>query len=227
MPDPNPMQIPTYHVWEIEKKAAEFHAKHAKLCGNPVRIPVNIELIVEKGGDFANLLPVNNLKQEHDTYGCLVRDAGSGKMIVAVDEYMAENNETTYRFTLAEEVAHFILHGEIFREATSIQSWTALCSAITPRLYWQMDRNAKYLAGALLMPQEPLNRHVREAYQKHFCQSEIMNEKHLRALIAKRLAPLYNVSDEHAMFYRLSNQAISEMKLIVAEHKFFLEPESD
>ena len=88
-----------------------------------------------------------------------------------------------------------------------------------------MERNAKYLAGALLMPKEPLNRHVREAYEEFFAQSEVLNGKHLRALLARKLAPLYNVSAEHVMLYRLDDQAIFEMKRIAAEHRYFLEPD--
>ena len=91
------MQIPTYHVWEIEQKAVEFHAA---CCSTPILVPVNIELIIEKRLGF-DILPVDNLKREHDIYGCLIRDLTTNTMIVAVDEYdeyMVENNETTVSF---------------------------------------------------------------------------------------------------------------------------------
>ncbi len=215
------MHIPTYHVWKMEQKAVEFHAAY---CSAPILVPVDIELIIEKRLGF-DILPIDNLKREHDTYGCLVKDGKTHAMIGVVDEYMMANNETTYRFTLAEEVAHHILHKEVFQQAGSLHEWAALCRSVPARSYWQMDRNAKYLAGALLMPEAPLNHHVRDVYEESFAEAEVLNGKALRALLARRLAPLYNVSDEHAMFYRLDNQAVFEMKNILIEHRFFLEPE--
>lgn len=218
------MHVPTYPAWEIEKKASEFHATY---CGNPIRIPVNIELIIEKQLGSGGILPIRNLRRDYETYGCLVYDQRDARMMIVVDEYMADNNVTTYRFTLAEEVAHHLLHNKIFKHATSVSKWSSTWSTMSPTLHWQLDRNAKYLAGALLIPKDSLNSRVREVYDQYFADLEVLNEKHLRALIAQKLAPEYEVSADGTMFCRLKEHAITEMKHVFAEHRFFLEPEQD
>ncbi|MFY9925874.1 MAG: ImmA/IrrE family metallo-endopeptidase [Opitutaceae bacterium] len=57
------------------------------------------------------------------------------------------------RFTLAEELSHNVIHRSMF-EGMSIEEIKAFQNSLTDEQYERIEQDAKYLAGALLMPEE-------------------------------------------------------------------------
>lgn len=67
-----------------------------------------------------------------------------------------------YRFTLAEEVAHFILHQDIYKDCKTLDERIEKESLLTRQENWYLETNAKALASAILMPKNLIESHVDE-----------------------------------------------------------------
>ncbi len=89
---------------QIEQHAIDFLQAHDP----DGTLPVPIELIVERMG--IDIVPVPGLKRGYDLEGFTSCD----RQAIYVDEQEPFNYETRYRFTLAHEVGHVILHDYLF-----------------------------------------------------------------------------------------------------------------
>ena len=99
-------KIPIYSYDDLRKKADDFLRTH-----NPSSIiPVPIEEIVEF--DFIIIIvPVLALQRDFDVEGFTSSDLKN----IYVDEYVYTNYLNRYRFTLAHEIGHIILHRNLYR----------------------------------------------------------------------------------------------------------------
>jgi hypothetical protein len=117
-----------------------------------IRIPVAIELLVEYHLDI-EIKPVPGLKEEYGIDGYFDRRR------IAVDETAWEGNTNRYRFTLAHELGHRVLHPELLDRATyrSVEGFlrfrNSLPEADLRRYEWQ----ANWFAGNILLPAAPLS----------------------------------------------------------------------
>lgn len=102
------MQVKFLSKERIEEIAEQFLAKY-----NPDNIfPLDIEGIVEFKLPLDDIVPVENLKRETDHDAYLSKDLKT----IFVDQYIYHNVEARYRFTLAHEVGHLVLHRRIFEK---------------------------------------------------------------------------------------------------------------
>jgi len=87
---------------ELRRRAEAFLERH-----NPNEtIPVPIEAIVEF--DFGiDIVPTPGLQNAFEIVGYIAKDLQS----IYIDSYVFEHREKRYRFSLAHELAHRILHG--------------------------------------------------------------------------------------------------------------------
>jgi Zn-dependent peptidase ImmA (M78 family) len=65
-----------------------------------------------------------------------------------------EYNERRYRFTLGEELGHFILHKELFQSVSSIDDYLAVYKSIPDDDFNRFEMDAKALAGMILAPEQ-------------------------------------------------------------------------
>src|SRR3990170_5433471 len=99
--------IPVYSYEDLRKKADEFLLKYHPSAN----IPVPIEEIVEF--DFRiNIVPVLGLQREFEVEGFTSGDLKN----IYVDEYVYTDRITRFRFTLAHEMGHIVLHTVICTE---------------------------------------------------------------------------------------------------------------
>lgn len=135
---------------ELRRRAGEFLQEH-----NPAgTIPVPIELIVEKHFKM-DIVPMPGLEAGFDTVAFLTKDLRD----IRVDEYVYFNRLSRYRFSLAHELAHRILHADLWRdfEFHDITSWkAAITQSIPEREYSYVEFHANYFAGLVLVPPENL-----------------------------------------------------------------------
>jgi len=136
---------------QFEKSLTELQRIGHKIqrLFNPERpFEVDIELMLEREGICIDAVP---LKAEKGIEAWISLSA----RILYVDISLADTDwqERRYRFTLAEEYAHKILHQGIFAGATTPEEWIARWNKIPEELYLRLDRQAKELAGILLMPE--------------------------------------------------------------------------
>lgn len=136
----------------LRDEAEAFLAKH-----HPDRtIPVPIDTIVER--DFGmDIVPVPGLQDHFDTVAFLTRDLTE----IRVDDYVFRSRENRYRFSIAHELAHRLLHADLFQQLSfdDIKSWKDIVTNKIPEdQYGYLEFHANAFAGLVLMPQSELER---------------------------------------------------------------------
>ncbi len=144
----------------LREKAAEFLDKSNPKC----EIPVPIEKIVEF--DFRlDIVPVPGLQDSFDVVAYLTQD----RQEIRVDKYVFESRENRYRFSLAHELGHFILHPDLFEhlEFHDITSWKdAITNGISEKEYSFVEYHANCFAGLVLVPPAELEGVLFQCRQK-------------------------------------------------------------
>lgn len=126
-------------------------------------IPVPIEQIVEFGFGL-NIIPVPGLQTVHEVDAFTSRDLRTIIVDLAVFESRSPNR---YRFSLAHELAHVVLHADVYAQIhfSSIAEWKRVILALPePDREW-LEWQAYNFAGLLLVPRESLTSTLAEAVQ--------------------------------------------------------------
>jgi len=188
-------ELPTYDVATLERKAAEFLRSR---FGQDVPIPVDVDLLLEQTtGVDLDVWPA--LRDNHGLEGMICRDATSGELVVYVDEWLADNRPTRYRMTVAEELGHVLLHRAVIEKIDSPATFHELQKH--PR-WFEMDRNAKRFAAAVLMPGEQIAREAGQVYSKLVRAAGFGDVAAVKKYLAAQLAKQFEVSPQ-AMTIRL------------------------
>jgi IrrE N-terminal-like domain len=125
-------------------------------------IPVPIEEIIELTLGL-EIRPIRGLRQRFSIDGFLTTDL---ETIVVDEELMTRDSyRSRYRFTLAHEVGHLVLHAEqvqaVIRDTP--EEWKAAVRSIPPGDYSSMEFQAYEFAGRVLVPLQPLETLYQEA----------------------------------------------------------------
>ncbi len=131
---------------ELRRRASEFLHQYNR-AGT---VPVPIELIIEQQFEM-DIVPTPGLEAHFDTVAFLTRDTRE----IRVDEYVYLNRINRYRFSLAHELAHRILHADLWQEFEfdDIASWKAAVSRSIPeKEYSFVEFHANFFAGLVLVP---------------------------------------------------------------------------
>ncbi|MGD0267317.1 MAG: ImmA/IrrE family metallo-endopeptidase [Candidatus Methylomirabilota bacterium] len=136
-------RVPNYTVAELERRA---EALVRARCGWPPDLPVDIEFLVDQEpGILLDILP--GLRETCGVAGLVRYEPEADRMRVIIDAEVADHPSASfYRFTVAEEFAHILLHRDIMTQARTAEDLEALH---TWSGYGTVDRNAKRLAAAL------------------------------------------------------------------------------
>lgn len=101
---------------KLRQRADKFLADHHPKG----TIPVPIEFIIES--DFAmDIVPVPGLQSGFDVVAFITNDMSE----IRVDEHVYMNRLNRYRFSLAHELAHRVLHADLWSEVEfhDVESW--------------------------------------------------------------------------------------------------------
>ncbi len=194
-------KAPYYGRRRLRDEAEAFLAER-----HPSRsIPVPIEMMVEAMG--IDIVPVP-LQAAYDVDAYTTGDLQE----IHVDQYVYEHRPNRYRFSLAHEVGHIRLHGELFRsmDFKSGQEWKAFIESIPDKDYGYLEYHANEFAGQVLMPTPELLREVetcKGTILKHIPEAPHDPDAY-RAFIAECLAHRFEVSPETARI-RMDNEKIS------------------
>lgn len=113
-------------------------------------LPVPVELIVERQG--IDIIPIPDLRTNYDIEGFTKGDLRT----ICVDQRIWESSENRYRFTLAHEMGHIVLHRNIFHQYQSgIQStseWIEFVQRMSDNDYLKLEYQAYCFAGLILVP---------------------------------------------------------------------------
>ena len=137
--------VPYLTYENVRKYTKTFLEKHHP----SLQIPIPIEWIIE----FAlglHIHPIPNLYRIFRQNGFL----GLGRKVIYVDEYQYDNFMEKYRFTLAHEVGHFVMHEAVY-EGLSFESQQQYIEWLISRprnsLHW-FEEQANWFAGQVLVP---------------------------------------------------------------------------
>jgi len=134
---------------DLEGAAAGFLRRH-----HPnLDLPIPIEEIVEFDLGL-NVIPLPNLHRDFQIESWLSHDTQA----IFIDLRQCEEMETRYRFSLAHEVGHLLLHADLYRGSrlASFADWIAFQEGLDPILRDSLEWQARSLAGRILVPAEPL-----------------------------------------------------------------------
>lgn len=183
-------KIPQYTAAELERRA---EALLRERCGWPPQIPVDIELLVDREpGVLLDILP--GLQSVCGVAGLVRYEQKTDRMRLIIDADVADHPSASfYRFTVAEEFAHVILHREIMAQ---VQTGADLGELHAWEGYREIDWNAKRLAAALLMPSISVAQEAGRLYPSLVKEFGFANQGQLLATLAERLARLHSVSPQ-------------------------------
>lgn len=164
-------------------------------------LPVPIEEIVEFNLGI-NIVPFPNLQTNFDVEGFLSIDLTN----IYVDEFIYNNRPTRFRFTLAHEVGHFILHRRFIKKFafSSIDVWKDFYRKADDKKYSWLEWQAYAFAGLLLVPRKILLGHFPYQLKKLKDEIELSKSKgipretykeHVIDSISTKLTRIYNVSN--------------------------------
>jgi Zn-dependent peptidase ImmA (M78 family) len=185
---------PTYTVSELERIARAFLAER---LGQSIPIPVDIDLLVEKIDgvelDYWPGLRARGLD------GMVLRDPSTRQVMIVIDEPLADRQPTRYRMTVGEELAHLLLHRQLIDQVCNADDFRQLQNHYR---WHQMERNAKRLAAAMLMPADAVLLFARETYPQLVRVAGFGNAEPVKKYLASQLAKRFEVSVQ-AMTIRL------------------------
>ena len=163
-------------------------------------IPVNIEYIIESNYRM-DIIPIPSLQTAYDIEGCSAYDFTA----IFVDQHVYERIYNRYRFTLAHELGHKILHQEYYNKLnfSRISDWAEIVEQMDESDRSKMEYQAYMFAGMILVPKEILrvefNKQL-QLIQSHIDQAQlngISREDYLPIMtdvIANGLSPKFEVS---------------------------------
>ncbi len=151
-----PPDIKFFTHSQLELAASLFLDQYNKPAGS---IPIEIDLIIEKELDI-RIMPFTGLLEFHGLEAYLALGCRS----IYVDNNLMDLDrlERRYRFTLAEEASHLILHRDLFKDVKTVDEYLAASEELSIEARKRLQRDARRLAGAILMPSDSFERKARE-----------------------------------------------------------------
>lgn len=144
------LRIPVLSYEKIRAIAKNFLLEH-----NPDgSIPVPIEKFVEFDLGI-NVIPIPGLLRVHDMDAFISNDLKSLMVDLGILESRSPNR---YRFSLAHELAHAVLHREVFAQLqfADVNEWKHVIMSLPEKDRGWLEWQAYSLAGLVLVPHEPL-----------------------------------------------------------------------
>lgn len=169
---------------DVRRQADAF----LKLHHPTLVLPIPIEEIADVGMGI-NIYPHPNLDNRFGIVGWTERDLGT----IHVDEYVYRHaSEVRFRFTVAHEIGHIVLHPNLLKDAefASPQEWKDYVNSFSEQEYRSLEYQANLFAGMVLVPKPLLAQHLDEC----------------RAQLAKGL-PHLPLESEEAMAYLVPSVA--------------------
>jgi len=140
------VKVRDYRLYELERIAAEA-LRGAEHCTRGRRVDIE-RLILEKFE--ISIQTFVDLRRRWDSYAFI--DTTGAVIVIDADLMNESRLEKKYRFTLAEELAHYLIHRNLFANCKTVEDRFKIEDMLDERTRALMESNAKALASAILMP---------------------------------------------------------------------------
>lgn len=176
-------QIPRIGRLEIEGKVDEVLGE----CWNG-SYPMDVEAICDYLG--IAIVPVMELWTKYGVDAFIAADFRT----IYADESEFRHCSSRYRFSIAHEIGHFVLHREYF--SSRVESLNEWIGASLSNSCNYVEYQANFFAGCLLAPEDELVRVLNSEYDGSFARNYYMvgGEKYTRALTVVR--QVFHVSEQ-------------------------------
>ena len=184
-----PPSVPHLSYDQLRRHADAFLTKYHPT----LQIPVPIEPIIEFQMHL-DIVPLPGLEEAFEIVGFTASSLDE----ISVDQHVYEHRPGRYRFTLAHEVGHVVLHAELFKEHRfrGADEWKRFVRAFPDldlsRLEWQ----AHSFAGLVLVPSEALRRELKSAAKRVKASSIAKETDFTKSLIVDMMATRFQVSGD-------------------------------
>ncbi len=151
-------QIHDYPLWQLENIAQDV-LKDAEHCIEGYR--VDIEQLIET--KYKIIIDVHyNLQQKYGVMAYMLLYENR----LFVDDKLIDDIRLAkrYRFTLAEELAHFIIHKDVYKNCKDLNERIEMESLLSRQEQWFLETNAKALASAILIPKAHIENRMEQLF---------------------------------------------------------------
>jgi hypothetical protein len=188
----------TLTISDLEQRAANL--LNAAFPQGAV-IPVDIEFLAENHLGL-RIFPCPGLETAFGVFGVFVkrRDA---QFDLVIDEDIMDRQPLLYRFTIGEEIGHYILHRDHFSAVQTVEDACKVYATLEAH-HVGLDRNARWFSSALLMPSEQIKNAAAGFYRTMVQAAGFNDHEAVLHTLTATLAKTFCVSSA-AMGHRLKN----------------------
>jgi Zn-dependent peptidase ImmA (M78 family) len=156
---PIELDVPFYSYDSLRQTSIEFLRKHNS--DNALPVPVEEIAEIKLGID---IIPVAGLQSAFDIDGFISSDLSC----ITVDQFNYEKRLNRYRFTIAHEMAHLVLHRDVFAklQIQRVQDWLDFQENFPEKEYGWLEWQAYSFAGLVLVPPDQLREHFDKAVKR-------------------------------------------------------------
>ena len=186
--------IPYRANLEISQLAQDILSEYGYINGNPV----DVEAICENYFKLT-LIPMYQLKSLHGVDAYVTSD-----FRIMVDQTCFEENSPRYRFSLAHELAHYVLHAEAYKKLaiSDIQTHLSVQNQLSAEELKKIEQQAYRFAGCLLLPDSAFSPLVKEYLSDTQLESmTIGHALHAVEMIALQFQVSKDVVQKQLMFF--------------------------
>lgn len=144
-----PINLARLSYEDLRRRSDVFLSQHHPLQNIPIPIEEIAELQLRM-----DIVPTPGLQRSFEIDSFVANDLSA----IYVDEFVYESRPARYRFSLAHELAHVVLHSEVFRSLnfSTVATWKATLRSIPEGDYGWMEWQANAFAGLVLVPAQVL-----------------------------------------------------------------------
>lgn len=157
------------------------------------KVPVPIEQIIEFQMGL-DIVPLPGLLEAYDVDGFTSSDL----LEISVDQFVYEHRPARYRFTLAHEVGHVVLHADLFKahRFRGIEAWKRFLMDVPELDYSRLEWQAYSFGGLVLVPGDMLQQELKVAAKQVKAQGLLKETDFAKALMVDIMATRFGVSSE-------------------------------
>ena len=151
-------QIRDHPLWQLENFAEEA-LKDAGNCIQGCR--VDIEKLIET--KYGITIDIHyNLQKTFGVMAYMLTQISR----MFIDDKLIDDPRLgkRYRFTLAEELAHFLIHRDIYKDCRTVEERIEREGLLTRQEQWFLETNAKALASAVLIPKRIVENRIDQLF---------------------------------------------------------------
>jgi hypothetical protein len=185
--------VPYYSFFDYKVLASQFLRRHGFPKGNS--LPVDIEVLLDKAG--IQIHPVDRMYQDFGVKGAVLKTPVGYAIAIDANHYESESQEFYFRFTLAEELSHILLHEKLIAGISTLDEVLKFHASLNDEDYKWIEQQARSMASQLLLPSQVFDQYVVDWVREHLEEiqaTEFFNKDELAAFIAERMYKVLKLS---------------------------------